>query len=746
MDSRMHDSSLSRLRIVIALLLLLPSSKISAGPLEQEASEEALKTAFTLDRSGTPAQAVAAADAAIASIQANREGKMREWDWALMAKMSGMAAKHLMRQGKFTEATTRQNTAWNQIREGVRTATGIQWTRQQPFPPGLAEITHDVILRTARYDAELLSSCARNHEALQLLEKIDRQAAEAGIDGTLYRDQVLGEIASEYRFLGHWKKTLAMLDRIVGRATPNHSTGLTARFNKAYWRSQYEGPLPAFLDEARAIADQLTADGRISHDRSTKRLLAKMAFAYRESGYDIGVLSKLVEESEQSGDRMEAIYARRDLAVQQRNQSDFASAEANLLGSLAEIRSLGRKRSEPSLYREYGILLLETGRSREAVQIFQEALRQTRAYGWTQHLPRLLLNLARAQAATGETGGLRATLSELERLISSGLLEDDRQMDAGVAAAVCLQALGESAKARDVLARAVAAARKAGVPSWLVGWAEQYHLDKIPVAIPPPQTDPAADLQPLTIKSATLPGEPAQARFFLSNYSNVVASGVLTLEGTSFLDTWNPETSILQVALEDSGARTFSQHPFHLQPSEEIVIQTSTPNGKPARLQLSWKGTGNVALSQSLWEVAQEEAGSPDVSVTNASLARLNAFYSVRIYHTLLRRGGPTGGPANIRVSASSPVYVELWNADKNTLLAVDATGNGEFSNEGDLLLGDSDHNGFPDLSCPTGQGAGLELRIFPITRSKPAESDIQLDVQLSGTEGWETSARNILR
>jgi len=742
----MHDVSFPLIRILAALLFLVPPATLFAGTAEEKASESALKAAFAADRSNPPAEAVAAADAAIASIRVNRDGQMREWDWTLMAQMSGMAAKHLIRQGKFTEATGRQATAWKQIQEAVLASTGTHWTSRQPFPPGLGEKTCEIILRTVRYDSELLSSSARNYDALELLQNTDRQATAAGIDGDLYRDQLLSAIADEYRFLGHWKKTLGVLDRIVERATPNHTTGLTARFNRAYWRSQYEGPQPSFLEEARTVADQIMADGRDSHSGSTRRILAKMAFAYREAGYDIGILSNLVDEAEQSGDRMEAIYARRDLADQQRMLSDFAPAEANLLKALAEVRSLGRKRSEPTLYRQYGILLRETGRNGEAIRMLHEALRQTRSYGWTQHLPGLLHSLALAQAAAGDTGGLRTTLAELERLISSGLLEDDRQMDAGVGVAVCLQALGEPARSRDVLDKTVAAARKAGVPAWLVRWAEQYRLDQVPAAARSSALDPSADLQPLSIKSVALPGEPAHGRFTLSNYSDRTASGILTVEGAVFQDKWDPGTSILQVTLQDAGGKASAQHPFILQPLEEIVIQAATPNGKPARLKLAWKGTGAVAAPPSIWEVAKEEDGSPEVSVTNANLARLNAFYSVRIYHTLLRRGGPADRPVNFRVSASGPVYVELWDTKKNSLLAVDATGNGLFTDAGDLLLGDSDHDGFPDLPCPPGQGTELELRVFPVADVKIAKSEIRLDIQLSGAAGWETSAQNILR
>ena len=710
------------------------------------AAEVALKVAFAADQRGTPAEAAAAAGEAARMIGLSRAGEMRSWDWMLQAQMSGMAVKHLISEGRLGLAQQRQAEAWRSVQGGLRAETLQDWQPEQSLPRGIGGQLLGMILRTARYDGELLSLAGRNIEAVTRLRELEANLIRSGQPGGIYGNQLLGFLVGEQKFLGFRADALAMQDRLITQTGPDSYARHTALFNRAYWRSQWEGPLPELLQEAKAEAAAVASTESRSSTKGCRRLLAKMAFAYQEAGFDIGELASLVKEAEAAGDEMEAFYTRRDLAVIQRKTRDFAPAEANLLSALSAARAVGRKRAEPSLYQEYAILLRETGRPQEAIRMARESIRLAKSFQWTQHLPGLLHTLANASHTAGDGAGLRSTLAELEALLASGKLEPYRALDAGVAIALCHHALGRPESGQAALQQALTAARQKGVPVWQIDFAEKFPFGGIkPAPAAAAGTAPPwADLQPLKIHSTVLPDETARVRFTLSNPSAAAATGTLVVEGEHLTADWQDAAGVGRIGLLRSGGDRVVRRRVSLAAGEEFLLVAGAAAGLQGTLSVRWE-PARGAVQQSGWTLTSNEADGTDIAISNASLAGRNPFYALRLHHAFHRRHGDAAAPVDFRVVASRPMRIELLHPDTGELLAVDANGDGQLDGPGDVLLVDANHDGFADLTCAPGSPAEIALLIYPLTSTEPP-GESSLDLQLRSPAGWETAARNLLK
>ncbi len=709
------------------------------------AEEVALDAAVATDAQGSPAEAVAAADEALRMVALARAGRMNAWDWMLKSKLAGLAVKNQLALGCVAEAQRRQAEAWAHLQQGIRLETGGEWSQGSPVPAGLSEALLDILLRNVCYDCEILCGAGRNVEAVSRLVAVDRALDSAGRERGHHALQLLHLLAHEQKFLGFWRDSCATQDRVLEMTKPGSFDHDLARANRAYWRSQFEGPEPVLLAEVRDSAARLDALGNVTMSRATRRILAKMGFAYREAGFDIGDLAAVVKEAEAAGDRMDAIYARRDLAVIQRRTGDFRQAEAGLLAGLAALRATGRKCGEPSVYKEYGELLRLSGRTAEAVRMFGEAIRLTKSFRWTQHLPGLLHVLALAQNDAGDAAGLKATLAELEALVKRGKLEPERRLDAGVALAVCLQALGRTKEAAGEVRRTVADGRAATVPEWRVTWAQKYPLGEIKPAQPAAATQTAADLQPLSVASVVAEAEAATARFTLSNPGAAASAGRLVVEGAHLEARWRDEASAGRISLLAEGGEGVVRHEIRLLGNEEYLLICEAGRGVAGQVRVRWEPVAGPS-QQAEWKIERDSPDGHEVGVTNASFAERNAFYALRLHHSLARRGGDPAVPVDMRVAASSPVRIEVLAADSGDLLAVDANGDGSYDGPGDFVMSDTNHDGTPDFTCEPGRPVEVELRVFSPGGGAMIPAEMSLDVQLRGADGWATAARDVLR
>ena len=180
-------------------------------------------------------------------------------------------------------------------------------------------------------------------------------------------------------------------------------------------RSQWNGPSTEILEQAREICQNFAKDGPNS---GAFRLLAKMELDLHESEQAMQTLKDDAAYNAQLNHLFESTYADRDLLFNRAEQGE-EDLDAEFARLLTRVRGQGNKRAEPSLYREYGNYLLDRKRPAEAIPMFAEALRLTRAFGWTFHEPGLLTPLFNARLEAGDLTGARATLAELDSFLAA---------------------------------------------------------------------------------------------------------------------------------------------------------------------------------------------------------------------------------------------------------------------------------------------------------------------------------------
>jgi hypothetical protein len=139
------------------------------------------------------------------------------------------------------------------------------------------------------------------------------------------------------------------------------------------------------------------------------------------------------------------------------------------------------------------------------------------------------------------------------------------------------------------------------------------------------------------------------------------------------------------------------------------------------------------------YDAGGEEHG---VSVINANVAIHNPFYAVPLYNEIFYRDEKPRDQS-IRVRTSYPPRVEIVDDVSGRLLAVDATGNGDFTGSGDLVFRDNNRDGFPDLRLSAEDDfAALLLFGFPEPDLSGVEA-LEVTVDLFDDGEWRPAGRN---
>ncbi|MEA3207734.1 MAG: hypothetical protein QOE70_791 [Chthoniobacter sp.] len=750
------------------LVLLCAAAALSAepSPRESEAAAEAARreqrsewpgagyqweqaTSFA-EQSGDYERAIAHIERALAAWrQATGPVSLDRQAFAL-----GVMSKLDLKQGRLTRGRERNLAALRIIAGRIADVSGWKPAPGQAPPGGVPADFLEAWARAQIDTANWLDAQGRTVEAVALLTAMDtslRAAAPAAPATGFYHRKVLSTRANFLNFLGFQERALGDLRRLVDTLPPQDPlVGWSPRFNLAYYSSQYYGPEPEYLDAARGILRELEAAGR--RDRDARRLVAKMAFAYREAGAEVHDLDDVIAEAQAAGAELDAIYARRDLALLDAKMGHREGVEDALRQALADLRRLGVKRGEPTLYREYGAFLVEDGRPAEGLRMLREAVRLSRAFGWTQHLPTLLADVVMAQARVGDRAGLAQTLTDLDALLAGGALIPEREFFAHGGRARVLLLLGRNAESAAAIAQATALADRIGFNEYQRHALAVWMKDITPVTSTPAVAKvgtPASlvDLQPVAIVATAEPGGTALARFRLSNPGAQAEEGTLQVEGRDVRIGINPAAGIATVVAGGGEGSATGSVPVQVGAGEEILIKVEAVMGPGHNaLRLRWENGGGSSASAvcHLRPASANADDEPGATVTNTSLAWENPFYAVRLHHPIRIVGG---GSRSFRVLPSQRCRVEVFDARSGALLAVDADGDGAFQSAGDSVAIDADADNYPDLPADAASGRGeIEILIFPLPGAAPSTVDTRIEVQTKSATGWNPVARDILK
>jgi tetratricopeptide (TPR) repeat protein len=661
----------------------------------------------------------------------------------------GVISKVEIRQGRLTLGRERNLAALRLIERRITEASGWKPVPGQVPPAGIRTELLEAWARGYRDTADWLDAQGRTVEAVELLtaaERSMRAAAPGGFPNGLYHRKLLSSRASFLKFLGYQERAIRDLQQLVETSRPEQaSIERPQRFNLAYYSFQFYGPKPEYLAATRQFLQEEEAEGKRS--REGRRLMAKMAFAYSKAGLDVQDLEQLIEEAKADGAELDSIYAERDLAVLKVDAGRRDGVEAGLLKALGVLRRKGIKRGEPTLYREYGQFLVKEGRATEGLRMLREAVRMTRSFGWTQHLPNLLANVAAAQGLVGDIDGLARTLAELDTLIRGGALIPEREFIAHCARARALLLLGRNAEAAAAIAKATAVADRAGLNEhqrFALSWTQDVK-PVAPTNVLATKDTPKVDLQPVAIIATAEPGGTAVARFRLSNPGSQIVEGTLQITGREATIRFDPVENVATVVASAAEGSAHGGVPMQIGTGEEILIKVEAAVGAgDGSVRLRWEsGEHSATAVCHLRAASAAPADQPGATVTNTSLAWKNPFYAVAFHHPLR----VVGGPHSFRVQASQRCRVEMFDAQSGALLAVDADGDGAFRSAGDSVANDANGDAFPELPAEPTTGRGeLEILVFPLAGSGPNTEEIRIEVQTKTTQGWNAVAHDTLK
>ncbi len=669
----------------------------------------------------------------------------------IRAQLLGLLERSLQLQGQVGAGWQACRSAVATLRQNCATPeTGgapVTLEELDRLPPQL----RDYGWRLLQREAEYLEVAGRSKEALDLLAAAAAKARAAmpsrPADQQFYLFKLRASYAEHLDFMGWQAEAIAEQERILAesRMAPDHPSRLNLKLNLLRNRSQWQGPSEAILAEARQVGERLNAN---NPNHLVDRLLAKMEMDLKESSAALATLAKNIADAERAGVWFDAVYARRD-SLLARAGADEDRLDGEFAAILTNMRANGNKGGEPTVYAEYGEYLSDRGRHAEAITMLREALRMVRAFGRTNHEPSIRSRIIAAQVAAGDLDGASDELSGLEEFLAAHPeLPLYRRTAPAIARVRVLLASGKTEEARQVYAAARKAAKSlpAAQQHWFAPEIESalFASPRPPAIATTRAAAPPVRIQPVEIETVAVPGKTAETRFFAINahLKGIRGQLVATGPGAEVKDGkllihagLAPRVAALPVAIEAGGATAvfLTAQPDPAQPSCEV--------------RLVWRDAGGTAGKPAKW-LARWDPASVGNIVLDAGMLEADPFYSACFTHHL---AVPSDGRPAVafRLWSPEPLRVEYYDASNGRLLAVDANGNGDFSEEGDLHVVDASGVAAAWISTPLrGNLMPVELRLFSPGGAPPGlrPEPLVIRAEVNRNGDWILAAEDILR
>lgn len=178
-----------------------------------------------------------------------------------------------------------------------------------------------------------------------------------------------------------------------------------------------------------------------------------------------------------------------------------------------------------------------------------------------------------------------------------------------------------------------------------------------------------------------------------------------------------------------------------------IVPQISSNGTNTLSVQVAWQSENQPVGRASLWELRWGQTAASQV-VLDASFLTSNPFRSLSLYHEIAILP-QSGAFVPCRIKSSMPLRLEYYESSSQKILAVDANGNGDFSDEGDMHLVNKDGLAAAMLPLPSGlKQTILEVKLFSIDGKAPNPSgeEITLTTEVFRDKTWVTESVNKLQ
>lgn len=540
--------------------------------------------------------------------------------------------------------------------------------------------------------------------------------------------------------IGRSLESEALLDQ-AARTAREPDDSRHPEVNRLRRRADTEGPSDGIIDGLLAHASRFRAEGRVADALGVLRQCATLRFFQGRHAE----AWPLFAEVEKEAARLKLREAATDCAywrAKARSEAGLLDeAEADFLAALSLYREAGMKPAEEKLYNAYAMHLDRRGLLPEALDAIRESIRLNRMMHLPYLLPGRLAVLARLLAKAGRPEEAEAAWQEALAVMDTlDQLEPARRLTLLVQRLEFLQNAGRNDAMTALLAEARTLADEAGLSSYarrgLDGFDPARGTENAATAI-----DPGApvrgipDLQPRYVATRCLPGERPRAWFWLLNPGSSATGGSLSVSGRGTM-TVDALAEVVAANARLKAPDTAASTPVHVGAGAVVPVRVEADGvpRTPARIFLAWPGAEAVT---SVWEVVSDADTLGSRATVHASLALWNPFFAVPVYHEI-GRSLPAARTENLRLRASTPCRVEIYDATLNRLVGVDRTGDGSFLGVGDVLASDADADGTPDVT----PGTPVWVYLFP-SPGIDYRGVLDLAVEVRDGTGWKVTGHD---
>lgn len=257
---------------------------------------------------------------------------------------------------------------------------------------------------------------------------------------------------------------------------------------------------------------------------------------------------------------------------------------------------------------------------------------------------------------------------------------------------------------------------------------------------------PRVDVQPRFSYSAALQGQAAYGRFYVYNPSPDSGKGTLQLSGSIDEVKWQNE-QWLTVSTSPTFQPIQLEREINLGAGASCIVDiTGLPmeDGTGAEIQCQWIPNGALeATASGSWKY-QTAATAKRTAVIDAHELQSNPFYLIPIHHMIQRVISEQRQVVDFAVQSSSPMRIESYNAVTGKLLSIDANGDGDFLDRGDLIVGDENRNSWPDLIFEKTQKLSSLVMYVQPCESTTVDTELTIRIQVNGE--WQTDAIDVIK
>ncbi|RYD64394.1 MAG: hypothetical protein EOP83_09875 [Verrucomicrobiaceae bacterium] len=165
-----------------------------------------------------------------------------------------------------------------------------------------------------------------------------------------------------------------------------------------------------------------------------------------------------------------------------------------------------------------------------------------------------------------------------------------------------------------------------------------------------------------------------------------------------------------------------------------------------AEVHVAWEHAGQTAGNTTTWNVSWDKAATGSV-VLDASALETSPFRSVVLFHELAVPAHESEG-VSFRLVSKAPLRFEYYDPSSQTLLGVDANGNGDFTETGDLYFHSSSGAAAALVPAGSGKSISVEVRIFAIDGSPASQEpeSLVLAAEVFRDGKWNKEAEDTLK